>query len=139
MPIDQAEQARRSALIRQHYLVENNHDMDGVMATFSPEGEMHYNRQPFTDPETIRLAHGLIGFGMENGAIENVFNHIDGEHYTEEEVVIEGRMTGKHVGEFQGMPATGRDIEMPFVGFYRFDEKDELISERIVMNLGALL
>jgi len=139
MPIDQAEQKRRSALIKQHYLVENNHDMDGVMATFAPDGQMDYNRQSFTDLETIRLAHGLIGFGMEGGAIDNVVNHIDAEHFTDDEIVIEGRMTGKHVGEFQGMPATGRDIEMPFVGFYQFDKNDKLVSERIVMNLGALV
>jgi hypothetical protein len=139
MPIDQAEQKRRSALIKQHYLVENNHDMDGVMATFAPDGQMDYNRQSFTDLETIRLAHGLTGFGMEGGAIDNVVNHIDAEHFTDDEIVIEGRMTGKHVGEFQGMPATGRDIEMPFVGFYQFDKNDKLVSERIVMNLGALV
>ncbi|AWZ01702.1 SnoaL-like polyketide cyclase [Rhodobiaceae bacterium] len=139
MPIDQAEQKRRRALIKQHYLVENNHDMDGVMATFAPDGQMDYNRQSFTDLETIRLAHGLIGFGMEGGAIDKVVNQIDAEHFTDDEIVIEGRMCGKHVGEFQGMPATGRDIEMPFVGFYRFDENDKLVSERIVMNLGALL
>lgn len=139
MPISTAEQKRRRALIEQHYLVENDHDMDGVMATFAPDGEMHYNRQSFTDQETIRLAHGLIGFGMEGGAIDNVVNHIDAEHYTDEEIVIEGRMCGKHVGEFQGIPASGRDIEMPFVGFYRFDENDKLVSERIVMNLGALV
>lgn len=139
MPISQAEQDRRRALIKQHYLVENNHDMDGVMETFAPDGQMDYNRQSFTDLETIRLAHGLIGFGMEGGAIDNVVNQIDAEHFTDDEIVIEGRMCGKHVGEFQGMPATGRDIEMPFVGFYRFDERDKLVSERIVMNLGALL
>lgn len=139
MPVDQAEKDRRRALIRHHYLVENNHDMDGVMQTFSHKGVMHYNRQEFGDLESIRLAHGLIGFGMEGGAIDNVCNHIDGEHFTDDEIVIEGRMTGKHVGEFQGIPATGQDIEMPFVGFYRFDEKGELTSERIVMNLGALI
>lgn len=138
MPLDQAEKNRRSALIKQHYLAENNHDMDGVMATFSAKAEMNYNRQSFGDPESIRFAHGLIGFGMENGAIENVHNHIDAQHFTESETIIEGRMTGRHVGEFQGIPATGLDMEMPFVGFYRFDENDELTSERIVMNLGAL-
>ncbi len=139
MTVSQTEKERRSALIKQHYLVENGHDMDGVMATFSPAGVMLYNRLTFSDPESIRLAHGLIGFGVTGGAIENVHNHIDAEHFTEDEVIIEGRMTGKHVGEFQGVAATGRDIEMPFVGFYRFDEKDQLISERVVMNVGALV
>jgi len=34
--------------------------------------------------------------------------------------------------------ATNRDVELPFVAFYRFDEKGRLTSERVVMNLGPL-
>jgi len=50
-----------------------------------------------------------------------------------------GSLCAKHVGEFQGIKATGRNVELPFVTFYHFDETDKLISERIVMNLGALI
>ena len=31
-----------------------------------------------------------------------------------------------------------RKVELPFVAFYRFDNTDKLISERVVMNLGVL-
>jgi predicted ester cyclase len=51
---------------------------------------------------------------------------------------VEGRLRGKHVGEFQGFPPTGRDVELPFVAFYRFDDAGKLVSERVVMNLGPL-
>ncbi len=39
----------------------------------------------------------------------------------------------------QGIEATGRNVELPFVAFYHFDETDKLISERLVMNLGVLV
>ena len=139
MPITDSEKTRRRALLKTHYDVENDHDMDGIMATFAPEGVMLYNRIPFTGPQSIRGAHGLIGFSGADGAFKDIHNYIDVEHFTEDEIIVEGRLCGKHVGEFQGIEATGRNVELPFVAFYRFDKTDKLISERIVMNLGSLV
>ncbi len=139
MPITDSEKTRRKALLKTHYDAENSHDMNGIMATFSPDCEMLYNRIPFTDPQSIRDAHGRIGFSGTNGAFGDIHHHIDAEHFTEDEIIVEGRLSGKHVGEFQGFEATGRNVELPFVAFYHFDKTDKLISERIVMNLGALV
>ena len=139
MSIANIEKARRRALLKTHYDVENSHDIDGIMATFSPDAEMVYNRAPFTDPQSIRYAHGLIGFFGTDGAFEDIHNCIDGEHFTDDEIIVEGRLCGKHVGEFQGIDATGRNVELPFVAFYHFDKTDKLISERVVMNLGVLV
>jgi len=139
MPITDSEKARRRSLLKTHYDIENSHDMNGIMATFSPDGEMLYNRIPFTDPQSIRDAHRLIGFSGTDGALEDLQNCIDVEHFTEDEIIVEGRLCGKHVGEFLGFEATGRNVELPFVAFYHFDKTDKLISERVVMNLGALM
>ena len=139
MPITDSEKARRRALLKTHYDVENDHDMDGIMATFAPESVMLYNRVPFTDPPSIRSAHLRIGFSGTDGALKDMHNYIDVEHFTEDEIIVEGRLCGKHVGEFQGIEATGRNVELPFVAFYHFDKTDKLISERVVMNLGALV
>jgi len=136
--ITDSEKSRRRALLKIHYDVENGHDMNAIMDTFSPDGEMLYNRIPFSDPQSIRDAHALIGFTGADGAIEGIHNYIDSEHFTDDEIIVEGRMCGKHVGEFMGIAATGRDVELPFVAFYHFDRTDKLISERVVMNLGVL-
>jgi hypothetical protein len=100
---------------------------------------MLYNRIPFTDPQSIRNLHGLVGFSGTGGAFEDSHNYIDGEHLTDDEIIVEGRLCGKHVGNFQGIEATGRNVELPFVAFYHFDKTDKLISERVVMNLGVLV
>ena len=139
MLITDSEKNRRRALLKTHYDVENDHDINGIMATFAPDGEMLFNRFPFTDPQSIRGAHGLIGFSGTDGAFEDIHNYIDVEHFTEDEIIVEGRLCGKHVGEFQGIEATGRNVELPFVAFYHFDKTGKLISERVVMNLGALV
>ncbi len=139
MPITESEKTRRRALLKTHYDVENDHDVNGIMATFAPEGEMLYNRLPFADPKSIRDAHLHLGFSGTDGDFKDIHHYIDVEHFTEDEIIVEGRLCGKHVGEFQGFEATGRDVELPFVAFYHFDKTDNLISERVVMNLGVLV
>jgi predicted ester cyclase len=138
MPIPERERTRRHGLLLAHYAAENAHDLERVMATFSPDAEMIYNRQSFPEGESIRLAHAYIGFAEAAGAFTGIHNEIDGEHFTDDEVIVEGRLCGQHTGEFQGFAPSGRAVELPFVAFYRFDELGKLVSERVVMNLGAL-
>ena len=138
MPISDAERERRRALVAAHYDPENDHDLDRTMETFSNEAEMIYNGHAYRDHDGIRAAHVYIGLSSTAGAFRGVRNVRDREHITDDEIVVEGRMCGTHVGEFQGFPPTNRDVELPFVAFYRFDENQKLVSERVVMDLGAL-
>jgi hypothetical protein len=138
MPINTREQKRRRALIKEHYAAENDHDLERIMDTFADDAVMHYNHLPLEDDEAIRSAHILIGKSASPGALSGLRVIIDEEHYTEEETVVEGRLSGKHSNEFLGYAPTERDVELPFVAFYRFDNNDKLTSERIVMNLAPL-
>ncbi len=138
MPIDDRERERRRALVRAHYAAENDHDLERIMGTFSEDAVMLYNRRSFPSDETIRLAHGYFGMSAAPGAFGGFRSIVDREHFTDTETVIEGRACGKHISEFLGFPPTGRDVELPFVAFYRFDANGKLTSERVVMNLGPL-
>ena len=138
MTIDDAERARRRALVHAHMQVENAHDVDAIMATFSTDAEMLYNGQSFHDHDAIRAAHAYLGLSAASGAFRGLRLVPDAEHVTADEIVIEGRMCGTHVADFESFPPTGRDVEMPYVAFYRFDAGGKLVSERVVMNLGAL-
>ena len=138
MSIDPKERKRRADLVRAHFAAENAHDAEGILATFAPHGVMLYNRQVFPDPVSIRAGHAYIGMTAASGAFSGLRAEIDAEHFTDDEVVIEGRLTGKHTAEFSGFPPTGREVELPFVSFYRFDATGKLVDERVVMNLGPL-
>jgi len=138
MPIDSTERERRRTLLRDHLAAENDHDLDKIMRTFSEATEMLYNGQSFTDHERIRRAHRYFGWASAQGAFARTRVVTDQEHFTDDEIVIEQRLLGKHVGEFMGFPATGRDFELRAVAFYRFDKDGKLTSERVVMNLGPL-
>ena len=138
MPIDDAERARRRKLLDAHYAAENDHDLERILRTFSSGAEMIYNRQTFGDRDAIAQAHVYIGFAA-GGAFGELRTLRDHDHFTDDEIVVEGRLCGKHVGEFQGFAPSGRDVELPFVAFYRFDAAGKLTSERVVMNLGVLI
>ncbi len=138
MPIDDRGRERRRALVLEHYAAENDHDLDRIMDTFADGCVMQYNHLPFEGDEGIRGAHILIGMSGSPGAFSGSRHIIDAEHYTNEETVVEGRMFGKHSNEFLGFAPTERDVELPFVAFYRFDNNGKLTSERVVMNLGPL-
>ena len=99
---------------------------------------MHYNHLRFEDDKSIRDAHALMGMGASPGALTGLCLTLDREHYTDEEAVIEGRVCGRHDKEFFGFAPTDRDVELPFVAFYRFNDNGKLSSERVVMNLGPL-
>ena len=138
MTIDTTERERRRALLEEHYAAENDHDLDRIMDTFAADAVMQYNRLRLEDDEAIRGAHTLVGMSASPGAFSGFRHTIDAEHYTDEEIVVEGRMFGKHSNEFSGFASTQRDVELPFVAFYRFDNTGKLTSERVVMNLGPL-
>ena len=138
MPVNDAERQRRRDLVRAHLAAETQHDLDIVMSTFAEKTEMIYNRASFTDHDAIRNAHIYIGMSSIDGAISGLEVITDAESFTDDDIVIEGRLCGKHVGEFRGYKPTQREVELPFVTFYRFDSDGKLASERVVMDLGAL-
>jgi predicted ester cyclase len=137
MTVDDTERRRRRALLKAHYDAENDHNLDKVLATFADKTEMIYNGQVFDTREAIGQAHTYMGFSGD-GALADLRNTVDHEHFTDDAIVVEGRAHGIHRGEFQGFPPTNRPVELPFVAFYRFDARGKLISERVVMNLASL-
>ncbi|HYC33442.1 MAG TPA: ester cyclase [Gemmatimonadales bacterium] len=57
---------------------------------------------------------------------------------TESHAVIEGWLVGTHVGEFAGVPATGRQVRVPLCVVY--DVEDGLIKRgRVYLELPVLL
>ena len=138
MTVTDAERARREALLEQHYAVENNGDLAGIMATFASEAVMHYNGVPFATPEAIEAAHSYLGFADVAGAFDKPQNQIDRVSHTDTDVVVEGRLSGSHVEDFLGFAGTGRPVVLPFTAFYCYNADGLLTSERVVMNLGPL-
>ena len=56
----------------------------------------------------------------------------------ENNAVVEGYLVGKHIGEFAGIPATGKDVRVPMCIVY--DVEGEYIQRaRIYMQMSVLM
>jgi len=93
------------------------------------------------------MATGQENHGRE-GVLEmlNYFYHIafDANAKTrvmlfgEENAMIEGDFVGKHIGEFAGIPATGKDVRVPLCVVY--DLENDLIKRgRVYFEMPALM
>lgn len=51
---------------------------------------------------------------------------------------VEGTFIGKHIGEFAGIPATGRDVRVPLCVVYDL-EAEQIKRGRVYFELPALL
>jgi steroid delta-isomerase-like uncharacterized protein len=58
--------------------------------------------------------------------------------YDENHAMVEGEFIGKHIGEFAGIPATGKEVRVPICVVY--DLENNLIARgRVYFEMPALL
>jgi len=58
-------------------------------------------------------------------------------HHADEAVVVELVMTGTHRGPFAGLAPTGRNINVPLVGIFEF-QQDRLMCEKVYFDMATL-
>jgi len=61
------------------------------------------------------------------------------QHVAENSVVVEVVIRGTHLGQWRGLPATGRRIEFPLCGIYTFGSDNLLAGERIYYDRAMVL
>ncbi|MGQ0800697.1 MAG: ester cyclase [Pseudomarimonas sp.] len=129
--------AEIGALLSRHVEAENAHDLEGTLATLHPdcrfedvafgqvwqghEGAARYYRQ-WWDAFGLQFREG------ESGAL-----HWAGDGT----VIAEGRFVGRHLGPFQGLAPTHRDVDFRFVVVIEF--RDRLMAgERFFYDRATL-
>ena len=99
-------------------------NMEAYFATHDPQ-YIH------PDGEYINMSTGEVIKGREAvGNFLHDFYHIAfdakavliGNIITEKRAMIEGYIVGKHIGEFAGIPATQRDVNVPICVTYELED-----------------
>jgi predicted ester cyclase len=102
-----------------------DHAIDGVV--ISPTGGVLEGRGDIERVYRVWFtAFGDFAFTVEDLVIDD------------ERVALLGRVTGRHSGEFFGMPATGRRIDVACGFFYRL-EGPFIAHERRILDFTGLL
>jgi steroid delta-isomerase-like uncharacterized protein len=126
---------RRLAVIKQHFDSEVTQDFDITLATFN--GNPHYEIMA-----TGEIYHGdaeVMGYytttrtAFPDQRHDNVRIHI-----TDDAVITEFDLLGTNLGEFYGMPPTGKAFSVPVIAVFFF-ESDRIVNERIYFDAASLV
>jgi steroid delta-isomerase-like uncharacterized protein len=128
--------ATRIAAVEQHIRLENQHDLEGVLGTFGEAA--HYDDEPWSEHyqgrEGVRQFYQQLMTALPDLEIE-----VREQHFAEEAILVEVTIRGTHLGEWKGLPATGRRVAVPLCGVYTFDADDRLAGERIYYDRATVL
>jgi hypothetical protein len=134
----QQHRSRWVQLHDEHIGYENLHDLPGIAQSFGNDATMIVNDRVFADAKSIADGHVLFGMSSQTSGLSGTQVIPDREFFTDNELLIHGRVTGQHVGQVLHFPPTFRQVELHYAAFYRFDQAGKLVSERIVMNWAPL-
>jgi steroid delta-isomerase-like uncharacterized protein len=130
------EQMARLRIVEEHVRCENEHDLPGIMATFSDEAK--YDDAPWADH---RLGRGAVEEYYRDllAALPDLHIDVRDRFVTKDAVVLEVVISGTQAGSWRGLPATGRPVRFPLCAIYRFAANGKLASEKIYYDRAGVL
>jgi steroid delta-isomerase-like uncharacterized protein len=124
--------------LAQHLAAENAHDLDAIMGTYVDRPVVVLNGRAIEGPERVRQFHQRFGFGGDGGSFSDVQVAERHRHTTANAIVIEQTLSGRHVGEYEGLAPTGRTFSVAVCTVYRFDAAGRLASEDVYFDRQRL-
>jgi predicted ester cyclase len=117
----------------------NAGDLDGYLELYDEEIRLHgYSPEPMTKGEVKQFYEGIFA-AFDSPKLEFHETLWDGDACT-----IRFTMSGRHVGEFMGVPATGTEIALPGITILHFrgDRVIERFSQAdmlgVLVQIGAV-
>lgn len=126
----------RIAIVEEHIRLENQHDLEAVVGTFGDAARYDDEAwdEHYKGGEGVRLFYTQLMLALPDLEID-----VQRQHVTEDAIVVEVIIRGTHLGDWRGLPATGRRVEFPLCGVYTFDSEDRLAGEKIYYDRGTVL
>jgi len=124
------------ALVEQHVGLENRHDLEGVLQTFGSMAQYDDEAwgEHYKGADGVRQFYEQLMKALPDLEIEVVRRHV-----TDYAILLEVIIRGTQLGEWRGLPATGRRVEVPLCGVYTFDSENRLAGERIYYDRATVL
>jgi hypothetical protein len=127
----------RAKTLERHIRAENEHDLDGIVATYAPAGVVEVNGRAISGADAIRAFHRDFGFGGD-GAFDDVRLTELRRHTIDGGFVLEQRLAGTHVRTWRGIEPTHRRVDVAACTIYVFDEEGRLASERAFVDFDGI-
>jgi steroid delta-isomerase-like uncharacterized protein len=128
--------AAREAVVREHMDSENRHDFDATLRTFRhPRYELIPTGDVYDGEAAVRRY-----FDETRSAFPDQRNRLLALHPSGDTVIVELVLEGTHLGNYRGLPATGRAFTCPVVALFVFAPgSSELVCERVYFDTATIL
>jgi steroid delta-isomerase-like uncharacterized protein len=126
---------RRLATVEEHMSTEVTKEFDRTLATFNghPRYEIMATGQVFDGDDEVMGYYLTTRAAFPDQRHENVRYH-----FSDDAVITEFDLLGTNLGEFYGLPPTGKAFQVPIIAVFFFDG-DRIINERIYFDTASLV
>lgn len=127
---------RRLDLLAEHFASEVDKDFDRTVATFAgpPRYEIIPTGQVHEGVDDVIAYHTAQRTAFPDQRHENVRMHVSDD----DTVIAEFDLLGTNLGDFYGMPPTGKAFRVPTIAVFFFDG-DRITNERVYLDIASLL
>lgn len=124
----------RETTVLEHMEAENAHDFERCIAAFThPRYEIIPTAEVWDGQSGV---HALLNENRKG--FPDFHFYPETTHHADDAVIVEGRFTGTHEGNWRGLPATGRKVDFPLIIVFLF-EAERMVCERTYFDLGTPL
>jgi steroid delta-isomerase-like uncharacterized protein len=133
--IDDDLRRRRLETIREHMDTEVTQEFDRTLATFNgrPRYEIMPTGQVFDGDEAVMGYYRMTRTAFPDQRHDDVRYHV-----TDDTVIVEFDLLGTNLGEFYGLPPTGKAFRVPIIALFFFDG-DRIVNERVYFDSASLV
>lgn len=126
---------RRLELVEEHFRSEVTQEFELTLGTFNghPHYEIMATGQVFDGDEEVMGYYRTTRTAFPDQRHENVRVHV-----ADDAVITEFDLLGTNLGEFYGLPPTGRAFRVPVIAVFFFDE-DRITNERVYFDSASLV
>ena len=133
--MDEALRQRREERLLEHFTSESDQQFERTLATFNghPHYEIMATGQVFDGDDEVMGYYRTTRTAFPAQRHDNVRFHA-----ADDVTVAEFDLLGTNLGEFYGLPPTGRAFRVPVIAVFFFDG-DRIVNERIYFDAASLV
>jgi steroid delta-isomerase-like uncharacterized protein len=128
----------REKTVREHYEAENRHDLDGLLATFSPSRASYdvpafgEEGQPADAAAVRKMWEGIFA------VFPDIHHEVLRLRHGDDFILVEYIVSGTQKSDWAGIEATGQSFAIRVAAVYEF-EGEELVCERVYTDVADWL
>ena len=125
----------RRRIVEEHFESEVAQEFERTLETFAhhPRYEIMATGEVYDGAEEVMAYYVRTRTAFPDQRHEDVRLH-----FADDAVIAEFDLLGTNLGDFFGLPPTGKAFRVPIVGFFFFDGPD-LVNERIYFDAASLV